>query len=368
MAGALAALVYHLRGGGPRTILVSATLLGLACGFRYEGWMFAIPYTGLLIFRAVTVQGRSGDRTVVLAAAALPWVIPDLWIWGSWVATNDPLQFLHTIRSYKLAWYGGERSYAMYPRAWWRLDPWATMLIPLGCMVSMLRTRRDPPIAVIGWLYVISTLVFVALHRGQVESTNNSVRYTGPFLFVGYPFALIAIDALWRRFQPTSSSLRQLAFGAIALGALAGQVRGAFAFIPDGNAAGLAVGRAIRDLRAIDHVTPPRTAMIELAYWSYLAVHVGADDVDSIVYDREIDLAQRRSSSLIRVNWPALRACISQWDVGYIAARTPELRAILERHFGSATAVKVGDWEIFRMAPNVGPSDAGVPCPLQGAK
>jgi hypothetical protein len=70
------------RGGANRA---RNALLLLRCGLRYEGWMIAIPYTGLLLYRVArgAVTGRA--RGATLLAALLPWVIPGIWVAGQWL-------------------------------------------------------------------------------------------------------------------------------------------------------------------------------------------------------------------------------------------------------------------------------------------
>jgi hypothetical protein len=107
--------------------------------------------------------------------------------------------------------------------------------------------------------------------------------------------------------------------------------------------------------------------MIELTYWAYLAIHVGANDVDRILYDRPIDLEHRASESLIFWDWPAVQACIARDDIAYFAARTPELRLMLHRRLGTDDGIMVGRWEIMPVPPRVrdeAKSAEGAACPL----
>jgi hypothetical protein len=367
VVGAVAALLRHLRRGGPAMVLLSGALLGLACGLRYEGWMLAMPYTGLLLHRAVRRSAPGGDCAALVVAAALPWVVPVLWLTGHWLATDDPLHFLHSIRQYKLTWYGGAQSYASYLRTFFRLDPFATVLAPVGCVLALRAARRDGALFALVLLCVIPFVVFVGLHRGQVESINNSVRYLGPFLFLTYPLVVVALETIGRSIIRGRGKGYRFWCAALAFIAAGWQLHTAFGFVPDGNAVGLRIGQRLHELRAADGREPPRPAVIELTYWTYLAIHVGANDVDRILYDRAIDLQHRQTRSLIYWDWPALRACLRQYDVGYIAVRTPELSAVLHKRLGVESGVTVGEWEILTVpSPEGGEaaSPASAACPL----
>jgi hypothetical protein len=144
------------------------------------------------------------------------------------------------------------------------------------------------------------------------------------------------------------------------------QVGAVFGFTNDPSAEGLAVGQQIRALWSEEPKGDRRPVIVELSYWQYLAVHVGANDLSAILYDRELDFARRQSPSLLTADVEAFRDCLSQYHVGYVVVKSPELRQVLEQDVGIPAGDEINGYAFYRVPESllVGETGRALSCPL----
>jgi hypothetical protein len=298
-----------------------------------------------------------------LFTASIPWIFPLAWIAGNCLQTGDPLHFLHTIRTYKSTWYGGGGSYLAYLQTFFRIDPYATVIGALGIAASVVLYMRRKALV---WFVLMATAPFVAfvcLHGPQVEPPGNYVRYLGPFLFVIYPIVGMTteIGVKWvARSQAASRALLAL----VALGIVGSQIYTTFHFTNDPAADGLEVGQRIRALRQQHPGTHEYPVLIELSYWQYLAVHVGANDVSNIIYDRPLDLEWRQSRSIFLSDERVIRNGLSLCRVSYVIVKSSDLRRIVQHVLKAQPEVEVNGYAFYPVPSDLGATPGGRACPL----
>ena len=144
------------------------------------------------------------------------------------------------------------------------------------------------------------------------------------------------------------------------------QIHTTFQFVNDPSAEGLAVGQKIRALRSDHSDISQRPVLIELSYWQYLAIHVGANDVSSIIYDRERDIGQRQAPSLLVTDIEAFRNCLSLYRLSYIVVKSPELRDIVESSLKISPSEEVNEYAFYQVPENLlkESATANNSCPL----
>jgi len=125
------------------------------------------------------------------------------------------------------------------------------------------------------------------------------------------------------------------------------QISAAFRFTNDPSAEGLAVGLAIREQRTIDPEISDRPVIIELSYWQYLAIEVGANDIEGVVYDREIDTESRKSQSLLLTDDRLFQSCLKSYNVSYIIIRERNLRDVVENKLQLRSIKEVNGYAFY---------------------
>lgn len=347
----LLAFLRYLKGGDYQLLFLSALVLALANGFRYEAWLVSLPFSaGLVGVEGLRfLQGRSNRQRlfVSLLAGALPWLFPLAWIWAGSLEAGQFFGVLADIKTYKQVWYGSGAGLANDLRPLFELDPF---LLAAGLAGAAALVRRS----MTGWWYTAFTgiplILFLYLHGGQAEPEGNPVRYLAPYLFLFCPPAAFALDAALQRSirAPTG---RNLLLGCVVLSLSAVQVGRTLEFTNSTSSRGLAVGQRLRTLRAADPSNVGRGAMIELVYWDYLAIHVGANDLNQIVYDRPLDLERRGGRSILQDDIPGFQDCLAEYQIGYVIVRSPELRRLAEEVVGGAVLDEVSGYAFYAV-PN----------------
>ncbi len=349
-------------------LCLSSALLALANGVRFEAWMVSLIFSVTLGFwwlkRLPSRQAQAPRAWHLLAAASLPWFFPLAWMVGSYRASGNPLDFMAAIRSYKLTFYGATHSYRNYLSALLRIDPFATVLFPLGAIAALWRSnsRRS------GWyaaLVVLPAAIFIGLHGGQTEPPGNYVRYMAPFLFLFYPFiAWLLVKAAGRLPARAAWQIAGLALSLVIIAFF--QIRTAFHFVDDPAASGLAVGSYLKDLRLTQPASENLPALIEVSYWQYLAIQVGANDVDSILFDRKMGAQYRQAPSEIDANPQALKDCIAHFQIAYIIVKSASLTSFLQDRLGLSPGQKVNGYTFYAVPQGLrlDSSESERSCPL----
>ena len=329
--------VLYLKSKRRRCIYVSAFMLALAGGFRYESWMFSIVFSLYLIGEGILQFWRKDadikQSLTLIAMAFIPWMFPVAWIIGNYMEMGDPLYFITGKKLYKLTWYGPGRSYNYYLQTFLKIDPYATVLGVLGLVICLLRYRKSRAIQWYVAMAVIPFSVFAYLHGGQIEPQGNFFRYLALFIFISYPGVACLID-LGINFVAKSQTTRMILLVLILGIMVTTQTRTTFQFVNDPAADGLEVGERIRALRVEHPELSQRPVLIELSYWQYLAIHVGANDISLLMYDRELDIEHRQTSSLLLSGPDTVRKYLALYDISYVVVRSPELEEAVEQALG----------------------------------
>jgi 4-amino-4-deoxy-L-arabinose transferase-like glycosyltransferase len=366
LSAAVWAGVRYLKNGQRGALWAAAVSLAAANGFRFEAWLISALFTLALLLQAAGLLRQkklSGRMALALAGAgALPWLFPLAWVIGNYLATHDPLYFLNAIKDYKLQWYGGGVFYARYVTTFWGLDPYLTALGLVGLAAALLRGRRRLARLWYGAAAVIPLAIYIASHGGQSEPPGNYVRYLGQFTFIFYPALADLLVWLAQALKPARLRVGLLTVLLVVMTVT--QVRAALRFTNDPAAAGLAVGLAIRRLRAQDPTLAGRPVLIELAYWQYLAIHTGANDIDQIMYDRVLDTTTRQTTSLLLTDLPAFRACLQTYRIGYVIVQAAELRAIIETQLQLQPTQVVNGYAFYPVSAGLLDEPAAAVCPL----
>jgi hypothetical protein len=144
------------------------------------------------------------------------------------------------------------------------------------------------------------------------------------------------------------------------------QLHTAFHYHNDPAARGLVVGQRIGALRQGSADVSGRPVLIEVAYWQYLAIHVGANDMSSLVYDRPVELENRDSPSQLELlDTETLRHCLAVYDISYVVVASGRLREIAEGRLGLVASEQVSGFAFYPVPTSMAQEDrpGQSPCP-----
>lgn len=305
--------------------------LALANGFRFESWLVSVLFSLIVLGECILgfikrkIQVRNAITLVV--AAFIPWIFPLGWLIGNYIETQNPFYYSEAIKAYKFHWYGHGISYSKYIETFLKIDPYLTILGMIGIAACLLLNKRTKSIQ---WYVAATTIplaIDILLQGGQLEPPGNYIRYFALFTFLFYPslgyLLVISTQAIH------SKKLKLGLFFFLYLVAFT-QINATFRFTNDPSAEGLAVGLAIRELRSQNPDISDRPVMIELTYWQYLEIKVGANDIEGVVYDRELDTVSRKSQSLLLTDERLFQSCLKSYDIIYIIVKERQLRDLIE--------------------------------------
>ena len=200
---ALYCLIRYLTDGIRSCLYAGGMLFFFANGVRFEAWIMALVFSlTLAISLGYHYKSHTISRTQMVDLTIgfiLPWVLPFIWIVHSYISTGEPLASIAAIRTYKMRWYGSNRSYLSYLTTFLKIDPFTTILIPLGLFTFLKEGRKRTVRSLYVAVTILSFGVFIGLHGGQMEPPGNSIRYLSPFLFLSYPIAVYFFEYLRKR-------------------------------------------------------------------------------------------------------------------------------------------------------------------------
>jgi hypothetical protein len=125
------------------------------------------------------------------------------------------------------------------------------------------------------------------------------------------------------------------------------QISAAFRFENDPSAVGLNVGLAIKRLRAQNPAVADRPVIIELIFWQYIAIEVGASDLNGVVYDRIDDTTSRTKPSLILSDERLFQSCLKSYHVSYVIVKDHQLREAVESKLQYPPVKVVNDYAFY---------------------
>ena len=310
----------------PRHLLLCAACLGIATTIRFEAWLFGLVFSALLAWNVWRMPTRRNMPVAVLALA-LVWIFPTTWVVGNAAITGDPLFFIESKKQFDFKWYGSGQSYLAYLLTYLHVDPIATVLVVPAFAALVLRRPRMNAAIQHALLVAGSTALYIASQRGYVQPQGNYVRYLAVFLFMAYPLiAWLVVQVTSRLFRHNQARVVALV-AALAVVILV-QLRSAFAFVNDPAGEGVRIGQRLRALRAA-HPSDVPYALIELNHFQYLAMHVGANDMTHLIYDRPLDL-QALNSTPTALTRAVLLACDAKYHFGYVVMRDSRLKTMVE--------------------------------------
>jgi hypothetical protein len=321
------------------------------------------------IFVAKNFRGKKlTDILKDFAIITIPWIFPLIWIVANYINTHDPLATFNLIKSYKRAWYFGEGGLKQYVNAFLTNDPFLTTLFPIGAILGFKWCKNR---LVFSWYLIFAFLplvIFMLMHGGQVEPWGNIIRYLAPFAFILYPLLSIllykTILIISNRLTWHFLSIGTLTIVLLILISMV-QLNTAFHFVKDPVSDGLKVGLRIRNLRSQSSKPNNIPVMIELSYWQYLAIQVGANDINRIFYDRILDYEHRQTQSLISTDPEAFWGCLAQYKIGYLIIKSPELIEIIERKFHLSPSETVNEYTFYKIPEDFDKvTSISKPCPL----
>ncbi|KPK74380.1 MAG: hypothetical protein AMJ79_14305 [Phycisphaerae bacterium SM23_30] len=329
-----------------------AVILALANGFRFESWIISLLFSITLLGKGIK-QFLQKDTNIRLLfnqgmAAIIPWVFPLAWLIGNYMETGNPLYFLETIRAYKKTWYGQNASYLKYLETFVKTDPYTTILGLGGVIVCILRRRKSGAVAWYTAMMVFPLLIFIFLHRGQLEPSGNYIRYLALYVFLFYPAVGHLISTGIVRAAKTSKAGINWLILVLSI-MVATQMCLCFNYKRGETEKGMAVGQRIRELREQNHNIRERPVLIELSYWQFLAIRVGTNDISLIMYDRELD-ERRESESLLLTDIDLFRENIRRNNISYIIVKSPQLREIVEKDLKLQPAEEVNSYVFYPLA------------------
>jgi len=365
--------IKYLRTGRLVSLILSALLLSVANGFRFEAWMFTVVYSLYLgylsISELVSKKSNLKQAVLILGAAVLPWIFPIVWICSDFLHTRQMLHFMFYVKSYKLKWYGETRSYIKYWQTFISLDSLTTIAGIIGLVYTIHKYWKSEIIRYVVLMVVIPFILFMGTHNGQIEPLANYIRYLASFQFLLIPFAAILLLDLTEKIIHTRKYLTF--FLTLLLSAYSiTQINTAYNFQSypgkDPSSQGLLPGLRLKELREVNADFIQRPVLLELRYWEYLAFHVGANDISTILYDRELDFLNRKSKSLISEDMGAVRNCIARHNIGLIIVKSPELKELIRSKLQLESIEELNEYTFFEIPEDYSTGDGfdQVLCPL----
>jgi hypothetical protein len=330
-----AALACYFNQGSQPALFLSAAMLLLGNGFRFESWMVSIVFSLLLAWQAAldVYRTRRFDIQKILPVgicALIPWLLPLGWLVGNYAQYGDPLYFLTFTETYKSTKYGTGFDLFRYPAAIWKIDPFFLILALPGLAYGVAQAKSKKFILAMGAFAVLPLAIFIFFHKGRVDMEISYLRYMTPFISVVYPWTAALIVAVSVRLLRQSWARAALLLVVLAVMA-ANQLPKAFNVQNDDALLGLGVGNYIRSYRQQHPESANENALTEFLNWQYLAVHVGASDLHHIIYDRAVGFSPRKPSSLLGASSDQIRACLIAYQVRLVSLKTPETQQAFEQ-------------------------------------
>lgn len=345
---ALWAFSLYLKNTTRTHLFTAAFALLMANGFRFESWLISFLFSSFLFIKNFPSFVKTGVSLKKLSDPALalliPWLFPLGWLLGNYLETHNPLYFIEAIRGYKWQWYAHAVSYGKYLETFLKIDPFVTLLSLFGLLVCIRQIKKSPAMS---WYIGVTTaplVVYILMSGGQAEPPGNYIRYLSPFIFLFYPaiaYLLFILSQIRRSNFSMSGIILLLAIIA------ATQIQTVFKFTNDPASDGLAVGLAIRELREKTPESVDRPVMIELTYWQYLAIHIGANDINNILYDRTLDLETRNSQSLFLTEKSQIMACLKSKNISTIVVKDEQLRSVIENEWMAKPEKEVNGFAFY---------------------
>ena len=369
--GAIWFLILYLENKQPQNIYYGAISMAVATGFRFESWIIAVLFCSTLITLCINQYRQSNlnqrQLRALLFGILVPTLFPTIWIVSGYVKSGDVFGFISSIRTYKSDFYGQNTNYQNYLDTFLQIDPYTTVAGIFALLLCVMMYRHSLAVRAYALFATIPLISFILLHGGQIEPQGNYFRYLAFFVFIAYPAVAFFINLSIEHLPQKTKSLKIITFTVI-IGVIGTtQFQSAFQFRNDPSSMGLSVGQHIRELRSANPSIAHQPILLELSYWEYLAVHIGANDINGIIYDRALDLEKRESISFLETDSSAIESCLAQHQISYIVVKSPALRNLVEKELRIEPEGIVNDYAFYsptdQLPANLNPNSEI--CPLQ---
>jgi len=360
-------LVEWLRDDVPGRWLAAALCFLAASGFHVQSWLVVnlvhVLTLGILV---QAIRRRAWGRVMRLAGV---YVISDAFmlaiVIGGYVAQGTPFRFL-TLHTGYSRWFreGYNVSVAdklfFYPRLLAPWIPWsAWILLALGLALAARAAQRRWMLAP-ALLGIVSLAAYSVFNVSSAPPTAAPQRYTLLWTMLALPYVAygayrLCADA--RAARPLVRGAALVAAGAL-VGLLASRSLALAARIPDGLPwSAVTAGLRLRSLMDAPGADPARRYMVEVRYWDFLAVEVGAAHPGRVAFDRDRDRERRDAPSLFLQDPDAVRARLAELGVEWVALTSPALIERAEAWPWLVRVDQVQEWTLYVLRPAAGTAD-----------
>jgi len=315
--------VARWRAAGRERWLWLAAIGLLAAGMlRFDGWGHSLVFSlgvGWLCWRAPRPRPWRW-----LAAAALPWLCPLIWLAYQYVGYGNLFHFSKVTQNYYLVTFG--RLPLAQRLLWQPSDLWAVagMTLPLA-LIGLWLIRQRPGVVLLTLMWLASFALLIQSTWSHTITQNNPQRLVVIHALLLTPGVALALQALFRR-----GILGAALALALSLALIAPRIS-AIPSYPNGLANdSMLVGRHLTSLREQATLQPGDKVMIEVLFWDYVILRILADDPGAVVYDRppilvlkpggEHTLDDQKNPSLLALPPEQLRAELKRRGVRVVVA------------------------------------------------
>jgi hypothetical protein len=298
--------VRWLKTDGPEPFLAAAGCLGLANGFRYENWLYALVFSLLVVYIAALRwrRQRLERRWVIVAVCALVIVnvFPVGWMTASYIVLGDWLPAMHGINAFMVAGMAGQttRTEAQMSIPLMALGSFPfEIVLSIAAIVLLPISRRSAVFRLYLVMLGMTILLFAFVFGGQLPAWLNIPRYLLSFIVLALPFAGFLIVQLFRAPPPWRNE-GVVASCLIVLAAAIFDIGRSFNYPASFPKDAIHAGWAVRSLQNTGTIPEHGKILIERAEdWGDLGVVVLADRPERFVVLNEIGYRQTALAGLM---------------------------------------------------------------------
>lgn len=349
-----AGLARYLRMGGIGWLAAAGLGFALGGACRYEAWIFAAGAGFLLVYLRLRHEPgvRIGHLTVFAAVVS---IFPLWWMYAWKREFGGYLRFLTIVKS-EYEFLFGVNALELFTRSasWQFLTENIQSLNIVGLLglwcaareSSLVRRLLFPPALAFLLMSISSAL-------GALPS-HNFWRLSWPWTYMLIPFTarVPLMVTTWLSSRPRLSSRFAMGAGVCITGGLF--LAFAMQALQRGHES--TMDEQQRDAAAFlarmldDPTNAQCNVLIDSSNWSYIHIRVASGHPDQFVQMGGFD-ARRQGKSLLTGNVVQDLAFLRDRRIGWIAARTPELKKQLEQYPDLQVSAEFADWRMYRFAP-----------------
>lgn len=285
-------LIRWLRTFETRPLVIAATFLGIANGFRYENWLFTIAFSATIVIitvaRSIQRHPIHSSLTGIVLALAIMNAFPVFWMAASYISMGDWLPALHVSNAFLVgsapvdASLQGQTSTLAVNQAP-NMAQISMAVLALGSFpgeialsiagaVWFFRSTSARPL--VQYVLVLSgtVLLFVVMFKGRLPASIFYSRLFFPFVTLAVPFAgyflarLLNAGTAWRHYAVISAGLILVTLGTLDIGR-------ALNYPDMFPRDGIAAGWVVRELQRANLLGPDARILIERdRHWGDLAI------------------------------------------------------------------------------------------------